>query len=162
MSIFPVIRRAFLACVIFIAAPALFLAACVYGPAIITDETTPAELIQRAQEASEKNHYGLALEYYEALLERHPDQPDLVCAGEYEIAFIHYKQKKYPQARQEMTALLERYNTPDEELLPPQFKVLANIVLERITEKEAAKDPIGDILMFFRKKDPPAEEAPAS
>jgi tetratricopeptide (TPR) repeat protein len=161
MSIFSVSRCAVLARIVFIAALSPFFAACVYGPAVITDETTPAELIQRAQEASDKNLYSLALEYYAALLERHSDNPELVCTGEYEIAFIHYKQKKYPQAREEFNALLERYNTSDEELLPPQFKVLSNIVLERITEKEAAKDPIGDLLMFFKKKDPPAEEAPS-
>jgi outer membrane protein assembly factor BamD (BamD/ComL family) len=136
-----------------IAALALIISACAYGPAVITDETTPAEMIQRAQEASDKNRYDLALEYYEALLLRHSDNIELVCTAEYEIAFIHYKQKKYPEAREELNALLERYNTPDEALMPRQFKRLAVIVLERIGEKEKTADPVGDFLMLFKKKE---------
>jgi outer membrane protein assembly factor BamD (BamD/ComL family) len=123
---------------------AFFFAACASGRAAIPETMSPAELIQRAQEASDRNRYNTALQYYTALLERNQNNIDLVCTAEYEIAFIHYKQKKYADAREEFNALLERYNTPDEELLPPQFKRLANIVLERITEKEK---PI-----FARKK----------
>jgi outer membrane protein assembly factor BamD (BamD/ComL family) len=137
----------------FIAALALIISACAYGPAVITDETTPAEIIQRAQEASDKNRYGLALEYYEALLLRHSNDIELVCTAEYEIAFIHYKQRKYLQAREELNALLKRYNTPDEALMPSQFKRLAVIVLERIDEKEKTADPVGDFLMIFKKKE---------
>jgi tetratricopeptide (TPR) repeat protein len=137
----------------FSAALTLIISACAYGPAVITDETTPAEMIQRAQEAYDKNRYDLALEYYEALLMRHSDNIELVCTAEYEIAFIHYKQKKYPQAREELNALLERYNTPDETLMPRQFKRLAVIVLERRGEKEKTADPVGDFLMLFKKKE---------
>jgi hypothetical protein len=63
----------------------------------------------------------------------------MICQAEYEIAFIHYKQKKYDAARGEFEALLVRYNTPDEELLPAQFKKLATIVLARIDEKGPKK-----------------------
>jgi outer membrane protein assembly factor BamD (BamD/ComL family) len=107
---------------------------CASGPVNVTDETSPAELIQRAHEASDRNRIKLALQYYNLILERFPDDINMVCAAEYEIAFIHYKQRKYDIAREEFNALLERYNTPDEVLLPPQFKRLATIVLERMTE----------------------------
>jgi tetratricopeptide (TPR) repeat protein len=136
--------------------------ACVSGPAIITDETTPAELIQRAQEASDKNHYALALEYYQALLDRHSDNIELVCTGEYEIAFIHYKQKKYPQAREELNALLQRYETPGQEPMPLQFKRLSAIVLERITEKEQMTDPITDFFSSFKKDNKSSAVVPQS
>ena len=116
--------------------------------ALIPEELSPAELIQRAQEASDRNRYKLALQYYQALLERNPSNIDLVCTAEYEIAFIHYKQKKYTEARAELNALLGRYNIPDEELLPQQFKRLALIVLDRITEKEKPKFPF----TLFQKK----------
>jgi tetratricopeptide (TPR) repeat protein len=97
---------------------------------------TAEEIIQRAQEASDRNRYKTALQYYEALLDRNQTNTDLLYTAEYEIAFIHYKQKKYDQARTEFNVLLERYNTPDEELLPQQFKKLALIVLESIKTKE--------------------------
>jgi tetratricopeptide (TPR) repeat protein len=97
---------------------------------------SPAELIQRAQEASDRNRYNLALQYYKALLDRNSTNIDLVCAAEYEIAFIYYKQKKYGQAKEGFNSLLERYNAPDGDMLPPQFRRLSTIVLERIKEKE--------------------------
>jgi len=113
--------------------------ACASRQVNIPPELTPMEIIQRAQEASDRNRYNHALQYYEALLERSFTNIDMVCTGEYEIAFIHYKQRKYVQAREEFNALLERYNAFDEEYLPPQFKLLALKVLERIDEKEKSR-----------------------
>jgi outer membrane protein assembly factor BamD (BamD/ComL family) len=121
---------------LFVLAAVLFTAACAGGGERIPAGLSPAELIQRAQEASDHNRYNLALQYYQTLLDRNPDNIDLVCTGEYEIAFIHYKQKKYALARNGFNKLLERYNTPDAELLPQQFKRLATIVLGSISEKE--------------------------
>jgi outer membrane protein assembly factor BamD (BamD/ComL family) len=115
---------------------ALCLAACATGNLNIPQELTPAELIQRAQEASDRNRYGLALQYYTALLERNSTNIDLVCTAEYEISFIYYKQKKYNQAKEGFKTLLERYEAPNGNQLPPQFKRLATIVLERINERE--------------------------
>jgi len=112
------------------------LAACATGNLNIPLDLTPAELIQRAQEASERNRYNQALQYYTALLERNSTNIDLVCTAEYEIAFIYYKQKKYSQAKDGFKSLLERYDSPDGHLFPPQFKRLSTIVLERINEKE--------------------------
>ncbi|MCL2270678.1 MAG: hypothetical protein FWC24_04965 [Treponema sp.] len=122
------------------------LSACVTGPLNIPQELSPSELIQRAQEASDRNRYNHALQYYQALMERNITNIDLVCTAEYEIAFIHYKQKKYSQARTELNALLDRYNEPDGEYLPPQFRLLAQKVLERISEKENIRSP------FSRRK----------
>ena len=124
----------------------LCLSACVTGKLIIPDDLSPAELIQRAQEASDRNRYSHALQYYEALHERNPTNIDLICEAEYEIAFIHYKQKKYGQAREELNALLTRYDTPDDKFLPQHFKLLAKKVLERIDEKEQPRK------LFSRKK----------
>jgi len=103
----------------------------------ISEDLSPAELIQRAQEASDRNRYNTAMQYYQALKDRNYNNIDLVITAEYEIAFIHYKQSKYAQAREELNAVLEYYNTPDEELLPQQFKRLAQIVLRSIEEKES-------------------------
>ncbi|MFP3091264.1 tetratricopeptide repeat protein [Treponema sp. TIM-1] len=105
---------------------------CASGPLDISEDLSPAELIQRGQEALDRNKYDYALQYYEVLLERYPTNMELVCTAEYEIAFIHYKQKKYGQARNEFNKLLARYDTPDAELLPLQFKILSEIVLEKI------------------------------
>jgi outer membrane protein assembly factor BamD (BamD/ComL family) len=112
---------------------------CAGGPVVIPDDITPAELIQRAQEASDRNKYLQSLQYYATIIERFPNDIDSICAAEYEIAFIHYKQKKYDIAKIEFNELLERYNTPEEELLPPQFKILSQKVLKRIDELEKSQ-----------------------
>ena len=114
---------------------ALFLSSC--ASAInISEDMSPAEIIQRGQEALDRNRYSVAIQYYEALYERYPHNIDLIITAEYHIANIHYKQGKYDQARTELNAILEYYKTPDEELLPQHFKKLASIVLKSIDEKE--------------------------
>jgi outer membrane protein assembly factor BamD (BamD/ComL family) len=118
-----------------IALTALGFAGCASGPSIPPD-ITPAELIQRGQEASDRGRYNRALLYYQAILERFPTYIDMICAAEYEIAHVHYKQKKYAEAKSELHNLLGRYDSPNKELLPPQFERLANIVLEQIAKKE--------------------------
>jgi outer membrane protein assembly factor BamD (BamD/ComL family) len=109
-------------------------AGCASGPAKVSDTITPAELEQKAQEASDRNRYKQSLGYYEIILERFPDRIEYVCAAEYEIAFIHYKQKKYELSESELRQLLARYDGPDSELLPPQYRILANIVIAKIDE----------------------------
>jgi outer membrane protein assembly factor BamD (BamD/ComL family) len=111
-------------------------AGCGSGPEDVSDAITPAELVQKAQEASDRNRYNHSLGYYGLILERFPDQSDYICAAEYEIAFIHYKQKKYDIAESEFRNLLARYDGPDAELLPPQYRILANIVLATIEERK--------------------------
>ncbi|MDR2447376.1 MAG: tetratricopeptide repeat protein [Treponema sp.] len=106
---------------------------CASGPVEIPEGTTPDKLIQLGQEASDKNKYDLAIQYYQAVIDRFPTQIDSVCGAEYEIAFIHYKQKKYDVARQRLNALLARYDEPDAELLPGEYKILANIALDKMT-----------------------------
>ena len=117
-------------------AAALVVVSCATGPTVVPENLSPAELIQRAQEASDRNRYEVSLQYYEAIIERFPFDIDNIIAAEYEIAFIHYKQKQYETAKAEFSDLLERYNTPDEALLPPQFKILSLKILEKIEEIE--------------------------
>jgi outer membrane protein assembly factor BamD (BamD/ComL family) len=114
----------------------IFLVTACTSSQVNTDNLSPEELIQKGQEASDRNKYEQAIQYYEAIIRQYPFHIDAICAAEYEIAFIHYKQKKYEIATTEFNQLLSRYNTPDEQLLPPQFKRLATIVLEKIAEKK--------------------------
>jgi len=105
----------------------------------IAEDLSPAEIIQRAQEALDRNRFNVAVQYYEALYTRNPHNIDLIITAEYHIALINYKQKRYELARTEFNSLLEYYKTPDAELLPQHFKRLSEIVLERIDEKESQR-----------------------
>lgn len=116
---------------------AAFLAlSCATRPGPVPEGLSVLELIQRGQEASDRNRFAVALNYYQTILERFPHDMDAVCAAEYEIAFIHYKQRNFDLAREKFNALLARYDSPDAALLPPQFKILSNIVLARMDETE--------------------------
>jgi len=119
---------------------ALLLSACA-SMIFIPEDLSPAEIIQRAQEALDRNRYNVAIQYYQALHERNRRNIDLVITAEYHIAHIHFKQGRYEQARIELNALLEYYNNPDSELLPQHFRRLAFIVLERIDERENQRRP---------------------
>jgi outer membrane protein assembly factor BamD (BamD/ComL family) len=107
----------------------------------ISEDLSPAEIIQRGQEALDRNRYNIAIQYYEALHSRNRNNIDLLITAEYHIANINYKQGRFELARQELNAILAYYDTPDEELLPQHFKILAQIVLNRIDEKENQRRP---------------------
>ena len=118
---------------------AFLVVSCYTGPIVVPEGLTPAELIQRGQEASDKNRYSQSLQYYSAVIDRFPFDIDSIIAAEYEIAFIHYKQKNYDLAKTELNDLIGRYNVPDGELLPPHFKILSGIVLSKIEEIELSR-----------------------
>jgi len=101
----------------------------------ISEDMSPAELIQRANEAMDRNRYGVATQYYQALYDRNPTNIDLMITAEYHVAFILYKQGKYDQAREGLNGVIKYYNTPDEELLPQHYKRLSQIVLQTIDDK---------------------------
>ncbi len=111
---------------------ASLLVSCSSTPVTVPEGLTPMELVQRAQDATDKNQYHAAIQYYQAILDRYPDDEEMVCAAEYEIAFIKYKQHRYAEARAGFTALLERYTQVDAEFLPAQYKILAEKVLAKI------------------------------
>ena len=122
----------------------LLFGSCATATVVVPENLSPAEIIQRAQEALDRNRYNTAIQYYQTLIERNPYNLNLVCEAEYAIAFIKYKQKKYEEAKEKFNKLLERYDDPFAESLPPHFRVLARKVLEQIGVKEKQG--------FFRKK----------
>ncbi|MDR1466110.1 MAG: hypothetical protein LBI40_00600 [Treponema sp.] len=114
----------------------LFFVSCLSKPVVVLQDTTAEKLIQLAQEESDKNRYDSAMEYYRAVINMYPSRIDSICAAEYEIAFIHYKQKKYGEAKNELNQLLIRYDNPEAETYPAQYKILAGIVIKKIDERE--------------------------
>lgn len=114
----------------------LFVFTACSSQVVISSELSAPELIQRAQEASDRNRYKVSLQYYEAVLERYAFNPEYICEAEYEIAFIKYKQKDYTAAKTGLSALLKRYDNQDAEFLPQHFRILANIVLGKIDASE--------------------------
>ena len=120
---------------LFLAVILMAIVSCASGPVQVPDDMPPTKIIQRAQEATDVNKYKLAIQYYQVLLERYGDIDEYYCTGEYEIAYIRYKQKKYAEARRGFENLLALYNAENGKSLPPHFKILSEKVLARINQK---------------------------
>ncbi|GAB1483952.1 hypothetical protein MASR2M78_27690 [Treponema sp.] len=118
--------------VLFVSAALLVLASCVSTPPIIPEGLSPAELVQKAQNASDRNKYENAIAYYQAILDRYPQDLSASVGAEYEIAFIRYKQKKYDDSKLRFRNLLSRYEGTDAALLPAQYKILSEKVLGKM------------------------------
>lgn len=131
-------RRTFLAAIA-AAALAATLGSCATAPKEIPADLSAQTLVQRAQEASDAYNYKAAIAYYRALKERFGDEPAYLCAADYEIAFIAYKEGRYAEAKAGLEALLASYKASGAEALPPRYRILAEKVLEKIASETAAK-----------------------
>jgi outer membrane protein assembly factor BamD (BamD/ComL family) len=121
------------------AALAAALGSCATAPKEIPSDLSAQTLVQRAQEASDAYNYKAAVAYYRALKERFGDDPVYLCAADYEIAFIAYKQGRYGEAKAGLEALLASYTASGAETLPPRYRILAEKVLEKIAAETAPK-----------------------
>jgi len=111
------------------------LASCASQPPVIPDDISAAELIQRAQEASDKSDWTTAIIYYETARDRYGTDAAILITCEYETAFIHYKQEKYALAEEEFLALIARYEAPEGASLPPSYIILTRKVLPIVQKK---------------------------
>jgi outer membrane protein assembly factor BamD (BamD/ComL family) len=98
----------------------------------IPEETSSAELIQKAQERSDIYDWKGAQYYYKALLEKFPNDQVLVVTSMYELAYIEYKQGHYDAAHAGLAAVIEKYATPEGASLPQTWKILAEKVLTKL------------------------------
>jgi tetratricopeptide (TPR) repeat protein len=98
----------------------------------IPEGISSAEIIQKAQERSDLYDWKGAQYYYKALLEKFPDDRNLVVSAMYELAFIEYKQGHYDSARAGLNAVLEKYASPEGAGLPLTWKILAEKVIAKL------------------------------
>ena len=91
---------------------------CKSGPVVIEEGLTQAELFQRAQEAADDLQWDTALSYYNAFLERYPDDTPNVYSAEYEIAFIYYKKGELENAKDLFLKLIEKYEENNDPQVP--------------------------------------------
>ena len=111
---------------------------CQSVPEEIPSDLTQAELIQRAQEAADLENWDAAIAYYEAIVERFPQDQAGTATARYEIAFIEYKRGNLDSAEAQFYELLGMYDF-EADALPAWPRVLAERILEKIeAEREAA------------------------
>lgn len=99
---------------------------------VIPDEYSASQIIQKAQERSDVYDWKGAHYYYRILLERYPDNPELVLEATYEIAFIEYKLGHKDTAKAGMQEVLEIYKGAEAASLPQTWKVLAEKILAKL------------------------------
>jgi outer membrane protein assembly factor BamD (BamD/ComL family) len=109
---------------------------CQTVPEEIPADLTQAELIQRAQEAADQENWSTAIAYYNAIIERFPQDRAATATARYEIAFIEYKRGNLDTAESEFLELLGMYDFEDD-VLPAWPRVLAQKLLDRIEEEQA-------------------------
>jgi outer membrane protein assembly factor BamD (BamD/ComL family) len=116
----------------------LLLVLCVLLACKTKAETIPEDLPKETyfkigNELKNKNKYKEAIEYFEIVIDRFPDDMEIVLNAQYEIALIHYKMKEYKTALLLFDELIEAYNAPDAAYFPRSFLVLAQKIKFKIT-----------------------------
>ncbi|MBA7705881.1 Outer membrane protein assembly factor BamD [subsurface metagenome] len=96
---------------------------------------TPAEFFQRAQEASEKRNYKLALHYYQAFQAEYPTELDRNLWACYEIAFLYHKMGKEGTALELFEELIEQYASDESAAYPQGPLILAEKVKAGIEDR---------------------------
>jgi len=131
-------KKAFLVAALALVPLLGWLGACRTTPVNIPQELTPADLFQKAQEASDVGRYALALKYYQAFQQRYPDERDRNLWARYEIALLHYKMGDDATAVRQFDELLAMYSGEGAADLPQGPKILAEKIKKKIEEKGKA------------------------
>jgi len=118
---------------------ALLIASCASGPVQIPPGLSAVEIFQRAQDASDRGDYSLAIRYYSLIASDYPDDVNHLTWAAYEIAFLYHKMGKDSIALARVNELLDKY-TAEGDKLPPAPRVLA-IKLKTRLESAAKSTP---------------------
>ena len=126
---------------------AVFLLAAVQGcksaPPVIPPDLSAAETFQRAQDAADSGNYALAIRYYAAFRQSHPENTDRDVWAQYEIAFNYHKMGKNTVAIGLLGKLLQEYQTGGDSL-PPAPRILAQKLRDRLSAVAGVSAPVAD------------------
>ena len=96
-------------------------------------------MTQLAQESADGENWEAALAYYQAVLDRFPQDKGVTVAAQYEMAFIEYKRGNVEAAQAGFERLLGVYDF-EGDALPQWPKFLAERLLEEIRAESADQD----------------------
>lgn len=115
----------------------LALLSCRTVPTEIPEDLTQAELVQLAQESADQENWDAALAYYQAVLDRFPQDRAATVAARYEMAFIEYKRGDLTEAQAGFEQVLGFYDF-DSAGLPQWPRVLASRLLQDVLARREA------------------------
>ena len=110
------------------------LCSCMTAPKNIPENATVEELTLLGQQSLDVSNYKAAEVYYSTIIKRFGSDMTTLVAAEYEIAHIRVKQKEWDEAK-EMLERIVSYYDGEETALPPHYKKLALIDLDKIPAK---------------------------
>ncbi len=122
---------------VFAALALMALSSCTSTGPIDLTGLTPAEIFQRAQDASDTGDYRRALAYYEKFLAEPGLELDREAWARYEAALLYHKLGDDDTALARFDELLALYGTNP--MLPEGPKILATSVKATILEKRSKK-----------------------
>lgn len=100
----------------------------------IPDDRTSAQIIQLGQNAVSIGDYKSAVFCYQTVIERFGTDPAIYVEAKYELGHVYSKQKKYEQAYNIYTEILDIYDVNP--YLPAAYKKLCQIGINNIPDNK--------------------------
>ena len=104
----------------------------------IPEDKSAIQILQMGQNATAAGSYSSAEFCFNTVIERYGKDPYTLVQAKYELGHIFAKQKKYDKAIVEFNEILTLYQT-NLGAIPPKYKKLAEMGLEKIEEENAPK-----------------------
>jgi len=119
----------------------LLITGCRGVPKEIPENLYPEEYFKNAQSAVvDWGNYNAALFYYEEFIKNFPDMKGKIIEAEYEIAFIYYRKKNFPEAEKRFETILDKYTTPESAYYNEWPRVLTEKILNKIRKQMPKSD----------------------
>ena len=117
----------------------LFISLCYFSCASnkeIPTDLTAAQYLQKGQAAYNNQNYSLAEKYYLQAIDQYGYNTEIYIESKYELGHLYIQTKQYDKAYEIFTEILEIYDYAAINDLPPAYKKLANIELNKIPKNQ--------------------------
>lgn len=98
----------------------------------IPENLTAPQLLQQGQACLDNSDYKNAEAFYLATIDRYGQDTDIYIEAKYELAHLYIKRKQYEKAYSALDEILELYSYAMTGTLPPAYKKLAQIEMDKI------------------------------
>ena len=102
----------------------------------IPEGLTAPQLLQRGQAALDSSDYKTSEKCFLKTIEEYGDDTNTYIEAKYELAHLYIKTRDYRKAYYNLEEILELYDYAQVGDLPPAYKKLALIEMDKIPEKK--------------------------
>lgn len=101
----------------------------------IPDNASSTQLIQLGQDAAEMNNFIAAETYYNAVIQRYGMNTAKYVEARYELGHLYQSQKKYQEAYEAYSEILEIFENAEYGSVPQAYKKLSMMGIESLPNK---------------------------